>query len=100
MTIHDCLDACFDRGLCKARIILWHDYPEETRCETVYEGPGDEIPDRFDDMEFDSYDVPRASTMTFNVHLPHNVTKADERKKYGPSFARPGKVVKVVPFPS
>ena len=92
MTICDCLDACYDRGLCKVKIILWHEYPEETRREDAYNGPGDEVPDRFNNMEFDSYDVPKASTMTFNVHIGHDMTRQDEKAKYGHYIDRRGKV--------
>lgn len=94
MTINECLGVCFDAGMCKVKVVMWHDYPDDIRSEgVVWKGMGDEIPDKYGDMEFDTYDIPKASTMTFNVHKEHDTTMAEEMKKHG-RLQRPGKSVR------
>lgn len=61
MTIAELMELCIEPSLCKVII-----YSVDKDGE-IYSGIGDEIPDKYGDLEFDSFDVPFDGCMTFNI---------------------------------
>ena len=59
MTIYEMMNLCTDVGLCEVEIFSFKD--------VVWSGYGDEIPDKYEDMEILSFDVPSGGKMTFNI---------------------------------
>ena len=61
MTIAELMDMCIEPSFCKVTI-----YSVDKDGE-VWCGMGDDIPEEFGDLEFDSFDVPTDGAMTFNI---------------------------------
>lgn len=61
MTIAELMDMCIEPSLCKVEI-----YSVDKNGE-VWSGFGDDIPDEYGELEFDSFDVPNDGCMTFNI---------------------------------
>lgn len=61
MTIAELMELCIEPSLCKVAI-----YSLDKGGE-IYSGMGDEIPDEYGDLEFNSFDVPSDGCMTFNI---------------------------------
>lgn len=61
MTIAELMELCIEPSLCKVVI-----YNLDKGGE-IYSGMGDEIPDKYGDLEFNSFDVPSDGCMTFNI---------------------------------
>lgn len=63
MTLYELINLCIEPSFLKVKIY------DVNKCEDVWEGFGDEIPEEYEDLEVSSFDLPVKDSITFNVDL-------------------------------
>lgn len=61
MTVYDFIDLCIEPGFLK--LIIYDGAAEEN----VYEGYADEMPEKYDDLTVESFDIPTEGSITLNI---------------------------------
>lgn len=61
MTIEQLMELCVEPSMCKVEIY------DCDKGEVVWSGYADELPDKYGEMDVESFDVPTDGCMTFNI---------------------------------
>ena len=61
MTIEEFMELCIEPSMCKVEIY------DCNKGEVVWSGYADELPDKYGEMDVESFDVPTNECMTFNI---------------------------------